>query len=88
LAAGVEKTMPDLAADMIIKDGPGLVNPDQAGDFYEAMHSYLVDVGITGVKVDVIHISVVYPCQFFFLWSFFSILTPFHHQHSTSSSLS
>lgn len=58
--------MPDLAADMIIKDGLGLVNPDQAGDFYEAMHSYLVDVGITGVKVDVVHISVVYPCQFFF----------------------
>ncbi|KAG6757901.1 hypothetical protein POTOM_038227 [Populus tomentosa] len=62
------KTMPDLAADMIITDGFGLVNPDQAGDFYEAMHSYLVDVGITGVKVDVIHVSVVYPCQFCFLW--------------------
>ncbi|KAL9389288.1 hypothetical protein Peur_017893 [Populus x canadensis] len=43
--------MPDLANDMIIKDGLGLVNPDQAGDFYEAMHSYLVDVGITGVNV-------------------------------------
>ncbi|KAL9261708.1 Stachyose synthase-like protein [Drosera capensis] len=33
----------------------GLVHPDQVGDFYDSMHSYLASGGITGVKVDVIH---------------------------------
>ncbi|KAH9683859.1 putative galactinol--sucrose galactosyltransferase 4 [Citrus sinensis] len=55
LAAGLQNTMNDLAVDMIIEGGLGLVNPNQAADLYEAMHSYLADVGISGVKVDVIH---------------------------------
>lgn len=57
LAAGLEKTMYDLAVVMIEKGGIGLVDPNQAADLYEAMHSYLADVGVTGVKVDVIHVS-------------------------------
>ncbi|KAK4483318.1 hypothetical protein RD792_010504 [Penstemon davidsonii] len=55
LAAGLEKTMSDLAVVMIEKAGIGLVDPNQAADLYEAMHSYLADAGITGVKVDVIN---------------------------------
>ncbi|KAG6731582.1 hypothetical protein I3842_01G136000 [Carya illinoinensis] len=55
LAAGLEKSMYDLAVVMIVKGGIGLVNPDQAADLYESMHSYLADAGISGVKVDVIH---------------------------------
>lgn len=55
LAPGLEKTMYDLAVDMVVKGGIGLVNPKQAADLYEGMHSYLADVGVTGVKVDVIH---------------------------------
>ncbi|KAF2312727.1 hypothetical protein GH714_039785 [Hevea brasiliensis] len=54
--------MPDLAVDMIVQGGIGLVNPNQGGDFYEAMHSYLADVGINGVKVDVTH-SLEYVCE-------------------------
>ena len=57
IAAGLEKTMYDLAVVMVVKGGIGLVNPSQAGDLYESMHSYLADAGITGVKVDVIHVS-------------------------------
>ncbi|KAG6428285.1 hypothetical protein SASPL_112536 [Salvia splendens] len=52
---GLEKTMFDLAVVMIEKGGIGLVDPNKADDFYEAMHSYLADAGVTGVKVDVIH---------------------------------
>ncbi|KAK6913670.1 LOW QUALITY PROTEIN: Glycosyl hydrolases 36 [Dillenia turbinata] len=55
LAAGLEKTMNDLAVDMIVKGGIGLVEPSQAAELYEVMHSYLADVGVTGVKIDVIH---------------------------------
>ncbi|XP_038723804.1 stachyose synthase-like isoform X2 [Tripterygium wilfordii] len=55
LAAGLQTTMPDLAVDMIIQGGIGLVNPDQATEFYDAMHFHLADAGITGVKVDVMH---------------------------------
>ncbi|KAK9289200.1 hypothetical protein L1049_017674 [Liquidambar formosana] len=55
LADGLEKTMNDLAVVMIVKGGIGLVHPNQAAELYEAMHSYLADVGISGVKVDVIH---------------------------------
>ncbi|KAL6503686.1 hypothetical protein OROGR_025609 [Orobanche gracilis] len=40
---------------MIEKGGIGLVDPSEADKLYEAMHSYLADVGISGVKVDVIH---------------------------------
>ncbi|KAK4425966.1 Stachyose synthase [Sesamum alatum] len=62
MAAGLEKTMYDLAVVMVEKGGIGLVDPNQAADFYEAMHSYLADTGITGVKVDVIH-TLEYVCE-------------------------
>ncbi|KAH6808601.1 stachyose synthase [Perilla frutescens var. frutescens] len=52
---GLAKTMYDLAVVMIEKGGIGLVDPDNAAELYEAMHSYLADAGVTGVKVDVIH---------------------------------
>ncbi|OIT08300.1 PREDICTED: stachyose synthase [Nicotiana attenuata] len=55
LSPGLEGTMDDLAVVKIVEDGIGLVHPDQADDFYDSMHSYLSNVGITGVKVDVIH---------------------------------
>lgn len=55
LSGGLDGTMNDLAVVKIIEGGIGLVQPDQAGDFYDSMHSYLASVGITGVKVDVIH---------------------------------
>ncbi|KAJ6400942.1 hypothetical protein OIU84_016377 [Salix udensis] len=55
LSDGLDGTMDDLAVVKIIEGGVGLVHPDQAGDFYDSMHSYLADVGVTGVKVDVIH---------------------------------
>ncbi|EPS58292.1 stachyose synthetase variant 1, partial [Genlisea aurea] len=55
MAAGLEDTMTDLAVVMVEKGGIGLVDPSQAADLYESMHSYLADAGITGVKVDVIH---------------------------------
>lgn len=54
---GLDGTMEDLAVVKLVQGGIGLVHPDQAGDFYESMHSYLAEVGITGVKVDVIHVS-------------------------------
>ncbi|KAI9193802.1 hypothetical protein LWI28_000305 [Acer negundo] len=41
LAAGLEKTINDLDVDMIIQGGIGLVEPNQAADLYESMHSYL-----------------------------------------------
>ncbi|GKV40466.1 hypothetical protein SLEP1_g48112 [Rubroshorea leprosula] len=47
--------MQDLAVDKIVEAGIGLVHPDQAGDFYDSMHSHLAKFGVTGVKVDVIH---------------------------------
>ncbi|KAF8392716.1 hypothetical protein HHK36_023065 [Tetracentron sinense] len=55
VSAGLDGTMNDLAVVKIVEGGLGLVHPDQAIDFYESMHSYLAKVGITGVKVDVIH---------------------------------
>ncbi|KAK4738028.1 hypothetical protein R3W88_001725 [Solanum pinnatisectum] len=55
LSQGLDGTMDDLAVIKIVEGGIGLVHPDQAGDFYDSMHSYLSEVGITGVKVDVIH---------------------------------
>uniref|UniRef100_A0A7N2N3I2 Stachyose synthase n=1 Tax=Quercus lobata TaxID=97700 RepID=A0A7N2N3I2_QUELO len=55
LSPGLDGTMEDLAVVKIIEGGIGLVHPDQAVDFYDSMHSYLAEVGITGVKVDVIH---------------------------------
>ncbi|KAI3408616.1 Galactinol--sucrose galactosyltransferase [Psidium guajava] len=55
LSPGLDGTMTDLAVVKIVEGGIGLVDPSQAGDFYDSMHSYLARVGITGVKVDVIH---------------------------------
>ncbi|KAK9282091.1 hypothetical protein L1049_005003 [Liquidambar formosana] len=55
LSPGLDGTMNDLAVVKILEGGIGLVHPDQADDFYDSMHSYLAKVGITGVKVDVIH---------------------------------
>ncbi|CAI9104877.1 OLC1v1003661C2 [Oldenlandia corymbosa var. corymbosa] len=52
---GLDGTMEDLAVVKIVEGGIGLVEPKQAYDFYDAMHSYLSSSGITGVKVDVIH---------------------------------
>ncbi|KAJ8748679.1 hypothetical protein K2173_008124 [Erythroxylum novogranatense] len=55
LSPGLDGTMNDLAVVKIVEGGIGLVHPEQAGDFYDSMHSYLASVGITGVKLDVIH---------------------------------
>lgn len=57
LSPGLDGTMPDLAVVNIVKGSIGLVHPDQAHDFYDSMHSNLAKSGITGVKVDVIHVS-------------------------------
>ncbi|CAL4990655.1 unnamed protein product [Urochloa decumbens] len=59
---GLAGTMDDLAVDRIIEGGIGLVHPDQAGELYESMHSYLAGAGVTGVKVDVIH-TLEYVCE-------------------------
>ncbi|XP_042516995.1 stachyose synthase-like isoform X2 [Macadamia integrifolia] len=55
VSPGLNGTMNDLAVVKIVEGGIGLVHPDQAVDFYDSMHSYLSKVGITGLKVDVIH---------------------------------
>ncbi|KAJ4727835.1 putative Stachyose synthase [Melia azedarach] len=55
VSPGLDGTMDDLAVIKIVEGGIGLVHPSQAGDFYDSMHSYLSQVGVTGVKVDVIH---------------------------------
>ncbi|KAG6749774.1 hypothetical protein POTOM_046843 [Populus tomentosa] len=55
LSGGLDGTMNDLAVVKIIEGGIGLVQPDQGGDFYDSMHSYLASVGVTGAKVDAIH---------------------------------
>ncbi|XP_043708105.1 LOW QUALITY PROTEIN: stachyose synthase-like [Telopea speciosissima] len=55
VSPGLNWTMNDLAVVKIVEGGIGLVHPDQAVDFYDSMHSYLSKVGITGLKVDVIH---------------------------------
>ncbi|KAL2507561.1 putative galactinol--sucrose galactosyltransferase 4 [Forsythia ovata] len=55
LSPGLDGTMTDLAVVKIVEGSIGLVHPDQADEFYDMMHSYLAKVGITGVKVDVIH---------------------------------
>nr|CAD1833207.1 unnamed protein product [Ananas comosus var. bracteatus] len=48
-------TMFDGALVKCLRYGVGLVHPDQIARFYNSMHSYLASAGITGVKVDVIH---------------------------------
>lgn len=57
VSPGLDGTMSDLAVVKIVEGGIGLVHPDQARDFYDSMHSCLSRVGITGVKVDVIHVN-------------------------------
>ncbi|XP_020254343.1 LOW QUALITY PROTEIN: stachyose synthase-like [Asparagus officinalis] len=64
LSPGLDNTMEDLAVVKIVEGGIGLVHPDQIADFYDAMHSYLSSVGITGAKVDVIH-TLEYVCEEF-----------------------
>ena len=54
---GLDGTMTDLAVVKIVEGGIGLVHPDQVHDFYHSMYSHLSQAGITGVKVDVIHVS-------------------------------
>ncbi|KEH43624.1 stachyose synthase [Medicago truncatula] len=62
LSPGLDGTMEDLAVVNIVKGAIGLVHPDQAIDFYDSMHSYLAESGITGVKVDVMH-TLEYVCD-------------------------
>ncbi|GLJ22809.1 hypothetical protein SUGI_0429860 [Cryptomeria japonica] len=47
--------MKDLV-DKIVNNGVGLVSSKRATKLYDALHLYLSQVGIDGVKVDVIHI--------------------------------
>ncbi|KAK8672531.1 hypothetical protein V6N13_110897 [Hibiscus sabdariffa] len=56
LSPGLKKTMEDLAVDKIVNTGIGLVPPEKADQLYEGIHSHLENVGIDGVKVDVIHL--------------------------------
>ncbi|KAM5547653.1 stachyose synthase [Rosa sericea] len=62
VSSGLDGSMIDLAVVKLIEGGIGLVHPDQADDFFNSMHSYLSEVGITGVKVDVIH-SLEFLCE-------------------------
>ncbi|WCJ22345.1 Stachyose synthase [Euphorbia peplus] len=62
VSPGLRGTMNDLAVDKIVEGGIGLVHPHQAGEFYDSMHSYLASVGVTGVKMDVIH-CLEYVCE-------------------------
>ena len=57
LSQGLHMTMEDLAVDKIVNNGVGLVPPQLAHKLYEGLHSHLESVGIDGVKVDVIHVS-------------------------------
>ncbi|KAL8160113.1 hypothetical protein V2J09_001650 [Rumex salicifolius] len=50
---GVCSNEPCQAFDCIATNGLGLVSPDKVFSFYDDLHSYLADVGIDGVKVDV-----------------------------------
>jgi len=49
--------MEDLAVVKILEGSIGIVDPNQASDLYDSMHSYLAESGVTGVKIDVIHVS-------------------------------
>ncbi|GLJ32212.1 hypothetical protein SUGI_0648390 [Cryptomeria japonica] len=46
--------MEDLVVDKIVNNGVGLVPPEHAVELYDALHLYLSQAGIDGVKVDVI----------------------------------
>lgn len=61
--------MQDLAVVKIVEGSIGLVHPDQANDLYDSMHSYLAQSGVTGVKIDVFHVSFI---LFFLFWSLIS----------------
>jgi stachyose synthetase len=65
VSPGLVGTMNNLAVVKIVEGGIGLVHPDQAEDFYDSMHSYLAQVGITGVKVDVIHVGFLFSILLF-----------------------
>lgn len=65
LSQGLQTTMEDLAVDKIVRNGVGLVPPELVHKMYEGLHSHLQSVGIDGVKVDVIHVSI-------YLFIFFS----------------
>ncbi|PKI44491.1 hypothetical protein CRG98_035126 [Punica granatum] len=62
LSPGLDRTMEDLAVVKVVEAGIGLVNPSQAEDLYDSMHSYYAEAGITGVKLDVIH-DLEYVCE-------------------------
>lgn len=57
LSPGLGKTMEDLAVDKIVSNGIGLVPPELAHELYDRLHAHLQSVGVDGVKVDVIHVS-------------------------------
>ncbi|GMH02305.1 hypothetical protein Nepgr_004144 [Nepenthes gracilis] len=61
---GLEGLMDDEGINRVLEGGIGLVDPAQAVEFYDSMHSYLKSAGITGVKVDVIH-TLEYVCEEF-----------------------
>ncbi|KAJ3699742.1 hypothetical protein LUZ61_003447 [Rhynchospora tenuis] len=52
---GLDQTMIDSASVNLVKGCIGLVDPDQAKEFYDLMHSHLAKAGVTGVKMDVIN---------------------------------
>ncbi|CAK7329061.1 unnamed protein product [Dovyalis caffra] len=56
LSPGLQMTMEDLAVDKIVNNGIGLVPPEIVDQMYDGLHSHLENVGIDGVKVDVIHL--------------------------------
>ncbi|KAB2011630.1 hypothetical protein ES319_D09G032800v1 [Gossypium barbadense] len=56
LSPGLKNTMEDLAVDKIVNTGIGFVPPEKADQLYEGIHSHLKNVGIDGVKLDVIHL--------------------------------
>lgn len=68
---GLDGSMDNLAVTKIVEGGNGLIHPDEAGDFYESMHSHLSDYEITGVKMDVILVSNLFFINYTFcIWFF------------------
>ena len=51
-SAGVLLNQPNLAEDSLTVTGVGVVPPSEIAAFYDAMHAYLAEVGVDGVKVD------------------------------------
>ena len=76
LSPGLKMTMEDLAVDKIVNNGVGLVPPNLAQEMFEGLHSHLESVGIDGVKVDVIHVSLlkIVSCLVTFCLFCFSIM--------------